>query len=185
MKAHNISLVTDARSAASEGRAAGAVFSTSVSWIGKRVLCDNLLSGVSRRVIAERYNISRNTVNAIRQVMDSRRELEPLKKEIARRLDRCVIYSLENLEQALADGEISAGQLPIAAATLMDKKGTLEGQPTARIEHVSTRKVTPEFLNAKLDSLTSPNLANTPDSASGGNTAQLPAPTDATEPDNA
>src|SRR5437016_1810916 len=151
MKAHNISLVTDARSAASEGRAAGAVFSTSVSWIGKRVLCDNLLSGVSRRVIAERYNISRNTVNAIRQVMDSRRELEPLKKEIARRLDRCVIYSLENLEEALSDGDIAAGSLPVAAAILLDKKAALEGQPTARIEHVTTRRVSHAELNAWLE----------------------------------
>src|SRR2546423_5400096 len=79
-----------------------------------RAICTDLLSGVSRRLIAERYNVSRNTVNAIREVMDKRGELEPLKKEIARRLDRCVIYSLENLEEALSDGDITAGQLPVA-----------------------------------------------------------------------
>ena len=113
--------------------------------------------------------------------MDSRGELEPLKKEIARRLDRCLIYSLENLEKALSDGDIPLGSLPVAVGILQDKKAALEGQPTARIEHVSTRRVSHEELNAWLNSLPS---ANPSDSPSAGNTPQLPAPTDATKPDH-
>lgn len=142
-----------------------------------RAVCTDLLNGVGRRVIAKRYGISRNTVNAIREVMESRGELEPLKKEIARRLDRCVIYSLENLEEALSEGEIAAGSLPIATAVLLDKKAALEGAPTARIEHI-TRKISHEDLNAWLDSLPS---ANPTDSASAGAAAQLPTPQEAKE----
>lgn len=146
-----------------------------------RAVCTDLLNGVGRRVIATRYGISRNTVNAIREVMESRGELEPLKKEIARRLDRCVIYSLENLEEALADNDIAPGSLPIAAAVLLDKKAALEGQPTARIEHITNRKITHEEINAWLDTLPSANpkilAENGPvDSASAVPPAQLPAP---------
>lgn len=122
-----------------------------------RAVCTELLTGLSRRVIASRHGISRNTVNSIREVMEARGEMEPLKKEIARRLDRCVIYSLENLEEAMAKGMIAPGQLPIATAVLLDKKAALDGLPTARIEHVTARKVTHEELNAWLDSLPSAN----------------------------
>src|SRR5262245_31373899 len=120
-----------------------------------RAIVSDLLNGVSRRVIAERYSVSRNSVNAIREILDARGELEPLKKELARRLDRCVIYSLENLEEALCAGEIAKGSLPIALGILLDKKAALEGVPTARIEHITSRKVTHEELNSWLESLPS------------------------------
>lgn len=147
-----------------------------------RAICTDLLSGISRRVIAKRYEVSRNSVNGIREVMDARGELEPLKREIARRLDRCVIYSLENLEHALEKDSIAHGSLPVATAVLLDKKAALEGQPTSRIEHITTRKVSHEELNAWLDSLPSANPvlslpASSPsDSASDGSTPQPPAP---------
>ena len=131
-----------------------------------RSICTDLLTGISRRLIASRYSVSRNTVNAIREIMEERGELEPLKKEIAKRLDRCVIYSLENLEEAMADGKIAPGSLPIATAVLLDKKAALEGMPTARIEHVTTRKVNHDDLNAWLESLPSANPASPSDSAS-------------------
>lgn len=142
-----------------------------------RAICTDLLNGMSRRCVAGRYGVSRNTVNAIREVMDARGELEPLKKEIALRLNRCVIYSLENLEAALASDEISAGQLPVAAAILLDKKAALDGTPTARIEHITTvRKANHEELNAWLESLPSANPTSPSDSASGDAAKQLPAP---------
>lgn len=122
-----------------------------------RSVCTDLLTGLSRRAIAARHGISRNSVNAIREVMEARGDLEPLRKEIARRLDRCVIYSLENLEDATAKNLIAAGQLPIATAVLLDKKAALDGLPTARIEHVSARRMSHEELNAWLESLPSAN----------------------------
>jgi len=122
-----------------------------------RSVCTDLLTGLSRRAIAARHGISRNSVNAIREVMEARGDLEPLRKEIARRLDRCVIYSLENLEDATAKNLIAAGQLPIATAVLLDKKAALDGLPTARIEHVTARRISHEELNAWLESLPSAN----------------------------
>jgi len=149
-----------------------------------RAICTDLLNCVSRRVIASRYGISRNTVNAIREVMEARGELEPLKKEITRRLNRCVIYSIENLEEALHDGKIAAGSLPIAVAVLLDKKLALEGAPTARIEHITSRKISHDELNAWLESLPSANPPGPSDSGSENGQAQLPAPQPATEGDH-
>jgi hypothetical protein len=153
-------------------------------------ICTDLLSGVSRRVIAQRYEVSRNSVNVIREIMDARGELEPLKKEIARRLDRCVIYSLENLEHALEKDGIAHGQLPIATAVLLDKKAALEGQPTSRIEHITTRRITHEEVNAWLDTLPSANPvpaledSRPSDSASADSTPEAPASQDDTKPDH-
>lgn len=160
-----------------------------------RAICTDLLTGVSRRLIAKRYSISRNSVNGIREAMEARGELEPLNKEIARRLNRCVIYSLENLEDATEHDKIAAGSLPIATAVLLDKKAALEGQPTSRIEHITTRKVSAEELNAWIESLPSckaaPDLGDAPaesrpsDSASAAVTPQLPASHDNTQPADA
>lgn len=152
-----------------------------------RAICIDLLSGISRRLIAKRYEVSRNSVNGIREVMDARGELEPLKREIARRLDRCVIYSLENLEHALEQNVIAAGSLPVATAVLLDKKAALEGQPTSRIEHITTRKVSHEELNAWLDTLPSANptaLPSPSDSASDDSTPQPPATQHPVPPDH-
>lgn len=142
-----------------------------------RAICTDLILGVSRRLIAKRYGVSRNTVTAIREVMEKRGELEPLKEEIMRRLNRCVIYSLENLEQALSDDAIAPGSLPIATAVLLDKKRDAEGQPTARIEHISNRRVSHEELNAWIESLPSAAAGSAPiDLPSDGPAKQLPAP---------
>jgi len=145
-----------------------------------RSICLELLAGVSRRVVAKRYEVSRNSVNKIREIMEARGELEPLKKEIARRLDRCVIYSLENLEAALCDNTIAAASLPVATAVLLDKKAALEGMPTARIEHVTTRKLTHEDLNAWLENLPSAGAADSPaaDPSTERSVPQLPPATE-------
>src|ERR1041385_1650335 len=151
-----------------------------------RDICLDLLSGVSRRAIAERFGVSRNTVNAIREIMESRGELEPLKREVARRLDRCVIYGLENLEFALATNGLPASQLSVAVGILLDKKAALEGQPTSRIEHITTRKPSHDELNAWLESLPSANppaALQAPDSASTAPETQPPAG-QASDPEN-
>jgi hypothetical protein len=141
-----------------------------------REICMDLIAGISRRAIALRFGVSRNTVNAIREIMEARGELEPLKREVARRLDRCVIFGLENLEHALATDGLPASQLSVACGILLDKKAALEGQPTSRIEHITTRKPSHEELNAWIDALPAAQapaaLPETTDSASAGTASQ-------------
>ena len=120
-----------------------------------RDICTDLIAGISRRAIALRFAVSRNTVNAIREIMESRGELEPLKREVAKRLDRCVIFGLENLEHTLATNGLPASQLSVAVGILLDKKAAIEGQPTARIEHITSRKITHEDLNAWIEAMPS------------------------------
>lgn len=140
-------------------------------------ICRDLMSGISRRLIAKRYGISRNSIHAIWEVLAERGGVEPLNKEIARRLNRCVTFSLENLEHALANNAIAAGSLPVATAILLDKKAQLDGLPTARIEHITTRRPSHEELNAWLERLPSANAQpGASDSGSAPEPLQLPAP---------
>ena len=143
-------------------------------------ICTDLIAGISRRAIALRFGVSRHTVNAIREIFEARGEMEPLKKEVARRLDRCVIFGLENLEHALATNGLPASQLSVACGIILDKKAALEGQPTARIEHVTVRRPSHEELNAWIDALPSAAapaaLPAVTDSASVSPDAQSPAP---------
>jgi hypothetical protein len=64
----------------------------------------------------------------------------------------------------------------VACGILLDKKAALEGQPTSRIEHITTRKPSHEELNAWIDALPAAQapaaLPETTDSASAGTASQ-------------
>jgi len=81
---------------------------------------------MSKRQIAARYEIGRETIDAIEAVMDERGELRPLQEMISGGLGDCIMLMLHKLRDALLRGEFSAAQIPIAMAALIDKKGQLD-----------------------------------------------------------
>lgn len=91
-----------------------------------RAVCRDLVAGLSGRKVAKKYGVSRNSVLAIEHAMRARGELEPLKKETARLLDEFIYLGLERITEAVAEDEISPGQLPIPIMAAIDKKGQLE-----------------------------------------------------------
>lgn len=109
-----------------------------------REVCMDLIRGLSTRLVAKKYRISRNTVGAIHAVMEKRGELEPLKKQVSALLGKAIVFGLENFIEALATNQISPGQLPIPIAALIDKKELIDGNATARIEGSNVQEISVE-----------------------------------------
>jgi hypothetical protein len=109
-----------------------------------REICMDLIRGLSGRIVARKWKVSRNTVVAIWQVMTDRGELEPLKKQVSALLGKGIVLGLENFVEALEIGAISPGQLPIPIAALIDKKELLDGNATARIDTGNVKELTVE-----------------------------------------
>jgi hypothetical protein len=84
--------------------------------------------GLGRRQIARAFGISTHTVQAIFEREPELVATERLKT--GTQLRRVVRMSLDALEEALAEGKISAGQLPVATAILLDKSAAWDGQPS-------------------------------------------------------
>jgi hypothetical protein len=81
---------------------------------------------LSKRGIAARYHIGRETIDAIERVMDERGELRPLAEMVSVGLGDCIVLMMQTLRGALLRGEFSAAQIPIAMGVLVDKKAQLD-----------------------------------------------------------
>ena len=112
-----------------------------------------LLTGTSARQIARRLNVSRQSINGIRDEMEKRGLVEPLKKRISGLLGTIIEAGLENLQDALLAGQISAAQLPVAMGILIDKKALVDGDPTVRIAQERPSDLTVESVRAHFDKL--------------------------------
>lgn len=89
-------------------------------------ICAALLMGMSARLIGKRYGLSPRSVANIRDAMQERGELAPVRIRIQAKLDRVIELGLERWEEGILDGTIHPGQLPIPTLAAIDKKGQLE-----------------------------------------------------------
>jgi len=110
--------------------------------------------GLSRRQIARAFEVSHHTVQAI---FEREAKLVATEKEsTGRQLRRVVRMSLDALEEALNNGEIPKGSLPVTTAILIDKSLNWDGQSTATV--TVRHEVDQEKVRALFESLRQPVL---------------------------
>lgn len=110
--------------------------------------------GLSRRQIARAFAVSHHTIQVIFEREPSLVATE--KERTGRQLRRVVRMSLDALEEALDNGEIPKGSLPVASAILIDKSLNWDGQSTATV--TIRHEVDQEKVRALFDSLRQPVL---------------------------
>lgn len=128
-----------------------------------------LLRGVSGRAIARQCRISRNSVLAIREVMEARGLVEPLKKQISRQFGNIITMGLEDYQEAIERGDLHPSQLPVPIGIFSQHKALIDGDPTVRVAQDRPPELSVEAVQKYFAGLKS---AKTEDQG----TAQIPAP---------
>lgn len=123
--------------------------------LGQRIVAD-LLLGRTTRQIAAAYRVGRNTIAGIFRELSSRGRVEPMKRRIADLLNECCLLGLEDLASALAQGRISAGQLPVLVGILFDKSLLANGDAAVRIAMERPRGISVEVVRTELLALLAP-----------------------------
>ena len=100
-------------------------------------ICRAVTLGDSQRAIAAREGVSRKALRAFLEQAERAGLIAPLKERLSKRVGQAAMASTEQLLEAVEEGKISAGQLPVAAAILIDKTLVMGGDPTAIVEHRS------------------------------------------------
>lgn len=107
-----------------------------------------LIQRVPTRRIARTFKISRNSVAGIRQEMEKRGLVEPLKKEISAMLGAIITMGLEDFQDALATGELHPSQLPVPMGIFMTHKALMDGDPTVRVDNGKPSELSVESVRA-------------------------------------
>lgn len=85
-------------------------------------LCTALRLGMSSRLVAQRFRISRASLAAVRHAMTERGELVPVRTRIDRHLDDMVEEGFEHVLEGIRTGKVHPGQAWIPALAAYDKK---------------------------------------------------------------
>jgi hypothetical protein len=88
-------------------------------------VCTAILAGLSARLVGKRFQLSPKSVANIRDAMEERGELAPVRTRIQRKLDRVTELGLECIEDGLLNGEIPAGSAWIPTLASIDKREQL------------------------------------------------------------
>lgn len=92
----------------------------------RRVVSDLILGHKSQRQIAKEQRVSRNSIAGIREQLERRGLVEPLRKELRRWLGRNALMMLEEIGSALAEGTLHPAQLSVPLAIHMQHLVALE-----------------------------------------------------------
>lgn len=85
-------------------------------------VCLALRLGMSARACALRFNMSPNSVVAVREALRERGELEAVSKRVDAILDDFIELAAERIKEGILMGEIHPGQLPIPLMAAIDKR---------------------------------------------------------------
>lgn len=88
-------------------------------------VCTAILAGLSARLVGKRFGLSPKSVANIRDAMEERGELAPVRTRIQRKLDRVTELGLECIEDGLLNGQIPAGSAWIPTLASIDKREQL------------------------------------------------------------
>lgn len=145
-------------------------------------ICTALLAGLSARLVGRRFSLSPKSVANIRDAMEERGELAPVRTRIQRKLDRVTELGLECVEDALLAGAINPGQAWIPALATFDKReqasaGLVPGTDRTRAS-VTLEQVLAEhaLARAKLSALASGATDTTAQTIDCQPAGALPAP---------
>lgn len=107
-------------------------------------ICGALVQGIGVDRIAKAFKVS---VHSVLKLRERRPEVMAREKQaLSRLLGDIQTLGWERYREALINGEISAGQLPVGLGIAGDKKALLDGEVTSRVETVSRREMTIEDL---------------------------------------
>jgi transposase-like protein len=118
-----------------------------------RAIVEAIAGGHSCRDIAHRFGVSKNVVTAIRGAEPDLVGTE--KKRLSRKLGTAVELGVEAWIESLQAGTLKPESIPVGVGILFDKRALIEGEPTARVEHVDTKIIRHEDINAYIDALPS------------------------------
>jgi DNA-binding Lrp family transcriptional regulator len=103
-----------------------------------RELVDSVLAaftaGIGKRRIARAFGLSPHTVRGIVQRAEASGRIAPYKQRMSARLAQAIELGVEQYIEALEEGKIAPGQIPVGVGILTDKKALLDGEATARVE---------------------------------------------------
>jgi hypothetical protein len=85
-----------------------------------------VLLGVTERGVARRVGVSRNTVRATMELMESLGKLEPLKRRLSRKLGRLLELTTDEAMRMLEERRVPPNCIPIWYGVFSDKKGGLD-----------------------------------------------------------
>ena len=98
--------------------------------------------------IARAFGVSHHLVSTLR---DSRPDLVAIeKKQLSGQIGRILKMSADRFEEALANGVVPAGQIPVAFGIFADKRAQLDGEAGMIVEHRLRIVGTAEGFRAKL-----------------------------------
>lgn len=130
--------------------------------------------------ISREMNISPHTVRAARRLLAAQGKLAPYVQRVTEVMEDAIEAGMTQYRDALEDGLVSAGQIPVGIGIIFDKRALAKGEPTSIRGGVDAQadELKVEALNAYLEQLPS---ANPPaegvavDSSSTGDVAKPPA----------
>lgn len=115
-------------------------------------LCFALRLGMSARLVASRFRISRASLAAVRHAMTERGELAPVRTRVDRLLDDMVEEGMEHVLDGIRTGKIHPGQLSIPVLAAYDKKAQRDAGIVVGTQR-TVAAVTTEQLLAELAAL--------------------------------
>lgn len=114
-------------------------------------ICNALAQGIGIKRVAQAFGASIHTVMAIRERHPDLIATE--KKALSGQIGRILKLSADRYEEALVEGAIAPGQIPVGFGIFADKKSLLDGDPTAIVEQRSSGPRT-EDVRAYLERMT-------------------------------
>lgn len=118
-----------------------------------RLIVQDLSLGMSRRRVALKYSISRNTIHAMMEELQRTGTLEPLRKETSRLLGKAIIHGLEEWTEAVEEGRIHPSQIPVPVGIFLTQKALIDGDPTSRIEETRRTELTVDQVRAAFEGM--------------------------------
>lgn len=91
-------------------------------------------SGIGKKRIARAFGLSPHTVRGIVQRAEAAGKIAPYKQRMSVRLAQAIELGVEQYIEALEEGKIAPGQIPVGVGILTDKKALLDGEATSRVE---------------------------------------------------
>lgn len=90
-----------------------------------RNIVQDMLLGLSGRAVARKWRVSRGSLCQIERILRERGELQQIKDHLIAELDDIASIGLERWKEALINGEIHPGQIPIPVLAALDKRAQL------------------------------------------------------------
>jgi hypothetical protein len=95
----------------------------------------DVLMRISKRKIALKYGVSRNSIDTCLEILTERGKLEPLKERLKVKIGRLAESSIDYVQELIDEGALPPQSAPIVMGVALDKKAQMDGDATMIVEH--------------------------------------------------